>query len=61
MAISLTSFERQFRDFAASIVERRQPVVDGEEGYRALELVIGIYESCCTHKPVSLPAHPLKT
>ncbi len=61
MAISLTSFERQFRDFAASIVERRQPVVDGEEGYRALELVIGIYESCCTHKPVTLPAHPLKT
>ena len=51
MAITLTSFERQFRDFADAITERREPVVNGEEGYRAVELVIAIYESCRQGKP----------
>lgn len=46
MAISLTSFERQFQDFADAIRHGREPVVNGEEGYRALELVIRIYQSC---------------
>jgi predicted dehydrogenase len=46
MAISLTSFERQFLDFADSIRTGREPVVNGEEGYRALEVVLGIYRSC---------------
>ena len=54
MAISLTSFERQFRDFAEAIVTGREPVVNGEEGYHAVELVIGIYESCRKQKPVNL-------
>ena len=31
-----------------------KPLVSGEEGYRALEIVIGIYESCRTEKPVNL-------
>jgi predicted dehydrogenase len=46
MAISLTSFERQFRDFAEAVTTGREPVVNGEEGYRALELVTAIYEAC---------------
>src|SRR3954451_6509103 len=46
MAISLTSFERQFLDFGDAIRSRRQPLVNGEEGYRALELVLGIYQAC---------------
>ena len=46
MAISLTSFERQFQDFADAIRHNREPVVNGEEGCRALEVVLGIYESC---------------
>jgi UDP-N-acetyl-2-amino-2-deoxyglucuronate dehydrogenase len=46
MAISLASFERQFLDFADSIRTGREPVVNGEEGYRALEVVLGIYRSC---------------
>ena len=54
MAISLTSFERQFQDFAAAISESRKPVVDGQEGYHALELVLGIYESCRNGKLVAL-------
>jgi UDP-N-acetyl-2-amino-2-deoxyglucuronate dehydrogenase len=46
MAISVESFERQFLDFGEAIKNRREPLVDGEEGYRALELVDAIYRSC---------------
>ena len=46
MAISLTAFERQFQDFADAVRHNREPVVNGEEGYRALEVALGIYESC---------------
>src|SRR3954451_6564675 len=46
MAISVTSFERQFLDFADAIRGHREPLVNGEEGYRALELVLNIYDSC---------------
>jgi UDP-N-acetyl-2-amino-2-deoxyglucuronate dehydrogenase len=45
MNISTRSFERQFLDFAAAIRERRAPLVSGEEGYRAVELVDAIYRS----------------
>ncbi len=53
MAIELTSFERQFEDFSAAIRDKREPLVNGEEGYRALEVVVGIYESCRERKPDS--------
>ncbi len=46
MAISLAPFERQFLDFGESIRTGRKPVSSGEDGYRALELVISVYESC---------------
>jgi predicted dehydrogenase len=46
MAIAVDSFERQFLDFGDAIETRRKPLVDGEEGYRALELVDAIYRSC---------------
>ena len=46
MAISLTPFERQFKDFGDAIRENRKPLSAGEDGLRALELVAGIYESC---------------
>jgi UDP-N-acetyl-2-amino-2-deoxyglucuronate dehydrogenase len=46
MAISLTSFERQFLDFAESLRTGREPVSNGEDGYRALEVVLGVYQSC---------------
>ncbi|MFB3777649.1 MAG: Gfo/Idh/MocA family protein [Bryobacteraceae bacterium] len=46
MAIPLKPFERQFRDFGESIRTGRQPAVGGEEGYRALELVLTVYQSC---------------
>jgi len=54
MAISLTSFERQFRDFGDAIAAGREPLVSGEEGYRALELVDAVYRSCRSGEKVVL-------
>jgi len=46
MAISLEPFERQFRDFGEAITKGRKPLVSGEEGYQALEIVDAVYRSC---------------
>jgi len=56
MAIPLAPFERQFRDFGEAIRAGRKPLVSGEEGYRALELVLSIYQSCREGRAVSLGA-----
>jgi UDP-N-acetyl-2-amino-2-deoxyglucuronate dehydrogenase len=54
MAISLTPFERQFRDFADACATGRPPMVSGEEGYRALELVLSAYRSCREGRQIAL-------
>jgi predicted dehydrogenase len=46
MAISLEPFERQFLDFADAVRNKRKPLVAGEEGLEALEIVERIYDSC---------------
>ena len=46
MAISLAPFERQFLDFGEAIRTGRKPLSSGEDGYRALEVVCAVYESC---------------
>jgi predicted dehydrogenase len=46
MAISLEPFERQFLDFADAIRNKRKPIVGGEEGLDALDIVERIYNSC---------------
>jgi UDP-N-acetyl-2-amino-2-deoxyglucuronate dehydrogenase len=56
MAISLAPFERQFLDFGEAIRIGRPPLVSGEQGYRALELVQAIYRSSREGKPISLGA-----
>ena len=56
LAISLEPFERQFRDFAGAIESGGRPMVSGDEGYAALEIVDAIYRSCRTSAPVSLAA-----
>jgi predicted dehydrogenase len=56
MAISLTPFERQFVDFGNAVKAKSAPLVSGEEGYRALAVVMGVYESCRSGKPVKLGA-----
>ncbi|MCC6857656.1 MAG: Gfo/Idh/MocA family oxidoreductase [Bryobacterales bacterium] len=55
MAISLEPFERQFRDFGEAIRTGRKPLVAGEEGYQALELVMAVYQSCRSGEKVRLP------
>jgi UDP-N-acetyl-2-amino-2-deoxyglucuronate dehydrogenase len=45
MAISLEPFERQFLDFGNACKNRTRPKCAGEDGYRALEFVIGAYTS----------------
>ncbi len=54
MAISVVPFERQLRDFAAACESGRSPLVAGEDGYEALQLVSAIYDSCRTNRPVNL-------
>lgn len=54
MAISVVPFERQFLDFAEACQEGRTPLCSGEDGYRALELVLSIYDSCRTERPVTV-------
>jgi UDP-N-acetyl-2-amino-2-deoxyglucuronate dehydrogenase len=46
MAISPAPFERQFTDFGEAIRTGRKPLSSGEDGYRALEVVMSVYESC---------------
>ncbi len=53
MAISLAPFERQFLDFGESIRTGRKPISSGEDGYRALEVVQSIYQSCRQGLPLS--------
>jgi predicted dehydrogenase len=56
MAISLEPFERQFRDFGEAIRSGRKPLVGGEEGYQALEIVDAVYRSCRSGEKVVLTA-----
>ena len=39
----------------------RPPLVDGEAGKRALELVLAIYKSAAEHRPVQLPLEDCST
>lgn len=54
MAISLTSFERQFMDFAEAVRLGREPLSSGADGYRALEVVTGVYTACRERRLVQL-------
>jgi predicted dehydrogenase len=54
MAISLEPFERQFHDFGEAIRDKRAPLVSGEEGHRALQLVDAVYRSCRENRVVTL-------
>lgn len=54
MAISLAPFERTFLDFGEACKTGRAPNSSGVEGYRALQLVMAIYESCRLGQKVKL-------
>ena len=54
MAISVAPFERQFLNFAEACQQGRAPLCSGEDGYRALELVLSVYDSCRTGQRITL-------
>lgn len=53
-AISTVPFERQLREFGEACQAGRVPACSGLDGYRALELVRGVYRSCAEGCPVRL-------
>jgi predicted dehydrogenase len=44
-----------FKDFVEAIESDREPVISGENGRKALEIILAIYKSQKTGKPVDLP------
>lgn len=38
-----------------AIREDREPLVNGKEGKKALEVILSIYKSSLTEKPINLP------
>jgi UDP-N-acetyl-2-amino-2-deoxyglucuronate dehydrogenase len=54
MAISLTPFERQFIDFGEACKNSRSPACSGIDGFRALQLVRSVYDSCAERRRVQI-------
>ncbi|WP_031499540.1 Gfo/Idh/MocA family protein [Bryobacter aggregatus] len=54
MAISVTPFERTFLNFGEAIAQHKAPLINGEEGLRALELVQAIYTSARENRLVQI-------
>jgi UDP-N-acetyl-2-amino-2-deoxyglucuronate dehydrogenase len=44
----------QFQDFVAAVLEGREPLVTVEEGRKSLAMILGIYESARTGRPVRI-------
>lgn len=44
-----------FKDVVCAVEENREPLVSGEKGKKALDVILAIYESQKTGKPVTLP------
>ena len=54
MAIPIENLKRGFSDFAAAVQAGNDPLIDGEEAYRALQIVLGVYESAREGRAVQL-------
>ena len=50
--------ERQIEDFLNAIKEGREPLVNGEEGRKTVELFTAIYRSQRDNKPIKFPLKP---
>ncbi len=53
-AISHEGHRRQLADFVEAIDSGTEPVVDGREGRRSVEIILGIYEASASGKTVEL-------
>ncbi len=56
MAISTVPFERQLAEFGEACKAGRAPACSGIDGYKALELVRSIYDSCAEGRKVRIAA-----
>ena len=54
-AIGHHGHAKQFLDVVEAIQQNRKPAVDGPEGRRSVEIILGIYKAAETGKPVLLP------
>lgn len=54
MDIDITPFVRQFQDIVSAINNNCSPRVNGKEARNALQLVLAVYQSAQTNKPVFL-------
>jgi len=50
--------ERQIEDFLGAITHDRQPLIDGEEGRKTVEIFTAIYRSNRDRRPVKFPLLP---
>ncbi|MEI4768655.1 Gfo/Idh/MocA family oxidoreductase [Psychrobacillus sp. FJAT-51614] len=51
---SFESHKKQYQDIVHAISEKRDPLVTGEEARKSLELILAIYESARSGRPVKL-------
>jgi UDP-N-acetyl-2-amino-2-deoxyglucuronate dehydrogenase len=54
-AIGHHGHTEQFRDVLSAIRDNRSPAIDGHEGRRSVEIILGIYKAAETGKVVKLP------
>jgi predicted dehydrogenase len=54
-AIGHHGHTEQFRDVLAAIAEKRKPAIDGHEGRRSVEIILGVYKAAESGKVVKLP------
>jgi predicted dehydrogenase len=47
--------EALFKDFVEALNQNREPLITGEQGKKALEIILAIYKSQKTGRPVDLP------
>mgnify|MGYP000119369986 CR=1 FL=1 len=53
--VPATNHASLLRDFAKAIIENREPVVNGVEGRRVLEVIMAVYESARSNNVVRFP------
>lgn len=54
MAIPIENLKRGFADFAKAVEAGGDPLITGEEGYHALAIVLGVYESAREGRTIRL-------
>lgn len=59
LKVKPTGHMLQIQDFVNAIIENREPLVNGEEGRKSLEIITAIYLSSRTGMPIKFPVQPL--